>query len=270
VNAVADFDPVLGLAAPEVGWVPTPSHVLRRAAILEVLRDVAPGRLLEVGCGAGALLRDFGAMGFRGMAVDDSEAAISLARVLNSDIRGQFEVSRHLPATADYDCLFAFEVLEHVEDDTGALRQWLGHVQVGGTVVISVPAHRSRWSRADEWAGHVRRYDREDLERLLSDAGCSVERIACYGFPALNLLAPLSDLSSRRKLRQKVRAQRPMDRSNATASSGTDRGFERRFYPAYSSGLARLAFRGAIALQRRYLSSERGTGYLAVARKLWA
>lgn len=266
---MVEFDPVLGLAAPDLGWVPTPSHVLRRAAVLELLGHVAPGRLLEVGCGAGAMLRDFAALGFRGTAVDASEGAIRLARSLNADVAGSFELDCRLPvpALAAYDCLFAFEVLEHVENDLAALREWLRHVKEGGTVVLSVPAHKRRWSRSDEWAGHVRRYDRTDVERLLAEAGCSADRIACYGFPALNLLAPMSDLASSRKLRQKAKTLRPVDRSNATAASGTDRSFERRIYPLYSGWLARLAFRGAIHLQRRYLSTERGTGYLAVARK---
>jgi tRNA G46 methylase TrmB len=39
--------------------VPAPLYALRRAGILEAMEGCAPGEILEIGCGAGALLAEF-------------------------------------------------------------------------------------------------------------------------------------------------------------------------------------------------------------------
>ena len=41
----------------------------------------------------------------------------------------------------------------------------------GGWVLVSVPAGRNRMGAADLRAGHFRRYDREDIEAVLTGAG---------------------------------------------------------------------------------------------------
>ena len=40
---------------------------------------------------------------------------------------------------APYDVLLAMDVLEHIEDDIGALSQWLTHVKSGGYVLVTTP-----------------------------------------------------------------------------------------------------------------------------------
>ena len=51
--------PTYGPALPELNWVPAPSYLMRRHRVLRLLRDMAPCRVLDIGCGPGALLRDF-------------------------------------------------------------------------------------------------------------------------------------------------------------------------------------------------------------------
>ena len=45
-----------------------------------------------------------------------------------------------------------------------------------GVLVVTVPAHESLWSGADELLGHVRRYNRQMLREHLSAAGFAIER----------------------------------------------------------------------------------------------
>ena len=49
-------DSFLGPAAPDLGWVPAPRYLMRRARILRQLSTIPTGRLLEVGPGAGMIL----------------------------------------------------------------------------------------------------------------------------------------------------------------------------------------------------------------------
>jgi SAM-dependent methyltransferase len=262
------MDPVLGFSAPELGWVPTPSAVMRRGVILDALKGHTPGRLIEFGCGSGALLHDLAALGFHGKGIDSSDYALRFAQRFWSAEGQRFRIEKAIDA-ADreaYDYLAAFEVLEHVPDDAQVLRSWLECLRGGGKLFISVPAHRRQWGAADEWAGHQRRYDREDVVRLVEGAGCRLIALRSYGFPLLNLLQPLSNYSGRKKLRAKSGAG-SADKQDATARSGVDRSAERRVFGLYSNPAAKLMFRIALAGQRRFANSGMGTGFLVVAEK---
>ncbi len=120
------FDPVLGICAPEVPWVPTIAHILRRAAIFDAIQDQPVGRVLEIGCGAGAFLYDLGTKGYYGKGVDTSESALKVARYVHADSDSSFRIER---SSGDddperYDYVMAFEVLEHIENDILAVQQW--------------------------------------------------------------------------------------------------------------------------------------------------
>src|SRR3546814_13621988 len=62
-----------------------------------------------------------------------------------------------------FNMVCAFDVLEHIEDDRLAIQEWIRWLAPNGKMILSVPAHRSRWGAGDVWAGHYRRYDRNDV-----------------------------------------------------------------------------------------------------------
>src|SRR5690606_20333202 len=68
-------DPLLGPIYTDLGWVPAPRYLMRRARIKALLHDIPSGRLLEIGPGAGALLVEFMDAGYRCEALDSSSAA---------------------------------------------------------------------------------------------------------------------------------------------------------------------------------------------------
>ena len=75
------------------------------------------------------------------------------------------------------------EVLEHVEDDRGALAEVARVLRPGGVVAVSVPANPRLQGPSDEWAGHVRRYTRPALIDACTGAGLTVDRCVGWGFP---------------------------------------------------------------------------------------
>jgi SAM-dependent methyltransferase len=259
--------PHFGLVAPEHGWFPAPRYLLRRARVLELVGRLPVGRLLEVGCGAGALLDDLAGTGWECDALETSGPALEVARAIH---RGSPRVRIHASPGADwrgrFDLLTAFEVLEHVEDAAGALRQWTDWLAAGGRALLSVPAHRRRWGPSDVWAGHFRRYDRDDLLELVRGAGLVPERLECYGFPLANLVDPVRNRSHRRRLAAAgVDAGR--DRAALTAQSGVDRRLEARLFPIEAYPPGSWLIRSLLRVQKHFLDREWGNGYLILARK---
>jgi len=244
---------------PQGHWVPAPRYTLRRLRILELLANSAPLTILDVGCGAGAMLQDLSDRRHRCSGLEPSPAARALAlRMTNGEIPILPEPARGWGGR--FDLVMACEVLEHIEDDCAALRQWTSWLRPGGRLLLSVPARRARWTTEDEWAGHFRRYEWSELRALLVAAGLRVERFECYGFPLANLTEGLRARAlGRRRGGESMRA--------ATAASGVDRVIEARWFFLQTSWPGVAVMRFGNFLQRMFLSRDLGGGYLALARK---
>lgn len=72
--------------------------------------------------------------------------------------------------------IFTLDVLEHLPDDVGALRQFHAALPAGGMLYIKVPALPWLYGPVDEASGHYRRYTRASLRRAVQAAGFSVQR----------------------------------------------------------------------------------------------
>ncbi|SES92014.1 class I SAM-dependent methyltransferase [Oceanicella actignis] len=260
------FHPVHGPALAQLGWTPAPRYLLRRDRVLRALRGLRGARVLDIGCGAGALLRELAQMGHRGAGLERSAQARALAAVMNPP-GGPVEIRAEPAPDWDgaFDVLCCFEVLEHIEDDLSALRAWTRMLRPGGLALLSVPSRPELWGPADVWAGHVRRYRRPGFRALIEGAGLRVERIESYGFPLANLMEPLRHRVYARQLAKPDRAE--ADPQTLTLRSGADRRAETRIWPLLASWPGSLAMRAATLAQRPFLRTDLGNGYLAVARK---
>jgi SAM-dependent methyltransferase len=258
----------LGVALPEEGWVPSPSFVLRRAAILECVDGWEPGEILEVGCGAGAILYELAVRGFSGVGVEASARARELAgRVVEQTPIG---VTAELPDEPEqYDYLLSFEVLEHIEDDIGALRSWARRVKPGGRCLLSVPAGQKRWNLTDVLAGHFRRYDKEDFVELIEGAGLRLTRLQTCGWPAtwfierLRLIFRTVQVRLHRIEPNKIGLGDPV----RTSESGVDRELETSLFPLYGSFIGRNCLQLAARVQRPFMGRDWGISFLAEAEK---
>lgn len=251
-------------AVLEGRWVPAPRFVLRRDRALAAIRDLAPGRVIEVGCGSGALLRELALRGHDCTGIETSPDALGVAaRMLAGFPAAHVSDSADPAWQARFDALLSFDVLEHIEDDLSALREWVHWLKPGGTAILSMPAHRSMWSPRDAWIGHYRRYDRADMIALAQAAGLKVERLECYGFPLANVTHWLGN----RSMKGQDFAGGAADRAGATAASGTDRTAELKLFGFQRSLPGRVAMAAACLVQRPFLRTDLGDGYLLVATK---
>jgi len=84
-------------------------------------------------------------------------------------------------ANASFDLVCALDILEHVADDEGALRELARVAAPGATVLLSVPLHQHAWTAFDEFVGHCRRYEPDRILALLAQHGFTIEQSAVYG-----------------------------------------------------------------------------------------
>jgi SAM-dependent methyltransferase len=73
------------------------------------------------------------------------------------------------------DTVVAFNVLEHIADDVGALRSIARMLRPGGRAVILVPAMPALFGTLDQELGHQRRYTRTSLTQRFNIAGFHVQ-----------------------------------------------------------------------------------------------
>ena len=89
------------------------------------------------------------------------------------------------PPAGGHSALVAFNVLEHIPDDVGALRAAHTLLRPGGRVVMFVPAFPFAMSRFDRQVGHVRRYTRRTLRTAMTAAGLEVDDVRYVNAPGL-------------------------------------------------------------------------------------
>jgi SAM-dependent methyltransferase len=80
-----------------------------------------------------------------------------------------------------FDPVCALDIVEHVDDDDGALSEISRVAMPGAAVLLSVPLHPSYWTPFDDMVGHRRRYEPGLLVAKLAQHGLVVERSAVYG-----------------------------------------------------------------------------------------
>lgn len=158
--------------------------VARRAILEKVLTGHLPPmserRILDVGCGTGGMLpmlARFGQVsGIEGepLAVDHCREAFS-----EYDVR-RGEIPTDVPADGSFDVVTAFDVIEHIDDDLGALKALRSAVAPDGTAVVTVPALAWLWSDHDVVNGHKRRYTRGRLIEVVERAGFDVTHVSYF------------------------------------------------------------------------------------------
>jgi SAM-dependent methyltransferase len=131
---------------------------------------------IEIGSGLGDYAREWIPLVRRFTATDADEAMIvvlkkELAAYPHVDVR---QIWLPTTAVAEHSCLISYNVLEHIEDDVGALRSMAGLVRHGGYIVVVCPAFPFAMSPVDVATGHVRRYTRRAMRAAVTAAGLKV------------------------------------------------------------------------------------------------
>ena len=159
---------------------------------VQALIQASGARILDVGCGAGALcaaLRSAGASYLAGVELEP-RAAAAAREVVDALVEGSI-LDCPLPfAQGEFDWLVFADVLEHLPDPDRVLERCLPYLACDGHVVVSVPNTRfylvllrliaDRWAYTDSGVRdrtHLRIFTRGSLLRMLAGHGLQVERL---------------------------------------------------------------------------------------------
>jgi glycosyltransferase involved in cell wall biosynthesis len=89
------------------------------------------------------------------------------------------------PGGQRFDTVVCLNVVEHVQDDIGALRNVRQTLEDNGRAIVLVPCGPSLYGTLDEVLGHCRRYTEEQLIAAAQQAGFRVERVLKFNRPGV-------------------------------------------------------------------------------------
>lgn len=172
--------------AHDVRVSPTYLGALRLRYCLDDLSSTQ-GKVLEVGCGGGGMIRGIGAYrpDLELYACDFSESAIRSAITLNRGHQVRYGIADgyKLPYQSNFfDSYVMFDVLEHVEDPSRVAREIFRVLKPGGLFSIFIPCEgeihtlhgllaMTGWRAKELYGGHIQQFTSEKLKELLNSAG---------------------------------------------------------------------------------------------------
>jgi len=155
--------------------------------VIAELRLPARARILDAGAGSGRNMVELMRHGTV-TAIELSPTSVCLARAREVGEVVEGSVLDMPFESASFDLAASLDVIEHLEDDLGALRELRRVVTPGGCLLVTVPAYQWLWSGHDEVNHHHRRYTRRSLREVGERAGWKQVRTTYFN----SLLLPVA------------------------------------------------------------------------------
>jgi ubiquinone/menaquinone biosynthesis C-methylase UbiE len=165
----------------ETHWWYAALHRLIFQTLESDLPDWRDKKILDVGCGTGAILKQLGNPD-KNVGIDLAREAISFCqeRGLNNVRQGDIGA---LPfADASFDAVICSSVLYHqwVGDIEGAVREMHRVLRPGGALLVNVPAFPFLHSAHDEAVMTARRFRKAEIRRLLLKQNLKLRRLTYW------------------------------------------------------------------------------------------
>jgi 2-polyprenyl-3-methyl-5-hydroxy-6-metoxy-1,4-benzoquinol methylase len=185
----------------------------------QTIKPYCSGKILEIGSGIGNISKFF----VEAKAdITLSDIRPSYCEVLNQKFPEAKEVivldlthplfdTEYKSYLGQYDSVFALNVVEHINDDSLAIRNCHKLLKAGGKLVILVPAYPKLYNRFDKELEHYRRYTTTTLNQLLSKEHFKIDHYQYFNFMGIpgwyvsgklqkNITIPKSQMSFYNKL----------------------------------------------------------------------
>ena len=183
--------------------------IVRKKIILDTFKKFVQKNelIIEIGAGTGDIMRSLVKEGYHDIAVGEIHlSGLKYAQKYGIKKLYQFDVTKS-PFKNHFDVVGAFDVLEHLDNDTLALQNIHQILKKNGKLIVTVPAMKWLWSDIDRQSGHVRRYNQAMIRKLFEQN--SFEIISIKGFfililPFLIIRSLLNKQKSEKNLEERA------------------------------------------------------------------
>lgn len=159
---------------------------------------------LEIGCGTGYVIsgirKQFPGITLRGSELSANGLQFAAKRL--PDVKLYQMDARQIPFREEFDAIGIFDVLEHIPEDEQVLQQIFTALKPGGKLVLTVPQYKELWTVADDYACHVRRYSKKELQQKIERSGFELLYLGSF----VALLMPIL-IASRLNTKNKTLAE---------------------------------------------------------------
>lgn len=133
-------------------------------------------------CGTGEILEFLDSQNMFGEGVDLSKNACIIAE---KRISNNIKVKNmdFMKINGEYELIIMFDLLEHVLNDNDFIKKAYNLLNKGGYFLINIPAKANLYGNKDRYFGHYRRYEKEQIKKLLELNGFKILSFWSYGFP---------------------------------------------------------------------------------------
>jgi len=145
-------------------------------------------RVLDIGCGAGGQALFLARLGYGVTGIDESAEMLNMAKeqamdqgLMNADFY-HISLNAFTERGGSYLQIVCLDVLEHIENDEGALIAINSLLTNEGRLVLTVPAHQYLYGPRDKKLGHYRRYSKSSLINKMELAGFTIDKIRYWNF----------------------------------------------------------------------------------------
>jgi SAM-dependent methyltransferase len=152
--------------------------IARSAILLKVINNICKfdksSNILDAGCGTGGFAEKLSSIS-NVICLDTSEIALSYCHLRGLTNTHQCILSDYQKGEDRIDGITLLDVVEHIEDDYGVLRDAYNMIDNEGYVIITVPAYQWLWCRHDEIHMHYRRYNKAQIVNVVKSAGFRIK-----------------------------------------------------------------------------------------------
>jgi SAM-dependent methyltransferase len=173
----------------ETHWWYRALHQLIFQTLDRELPDWRSKRILDAGCGTGAILQRLGSYD-RNVGVDLAPEAISFCHKRGLPNVQQADITSLPFAENSFDAVICSSVIYHewVTDMDAAVRELHRVLRPEGLFLLNVPAFRFLHSAHDEAVMTARRFRKPEIRRVLSENGFAIQQLTYW----ITLLFPLA------------------------------------------------------------------------------
>lgn len=143
----------------------------------KILNKIKKGNLLDFGCGFGGFIKHCKTNNLDVIGFEINNVAIKKLQ----DDNLQIELDKN-NLENKYENLVSINVLEHIENDNEAIKEFKKILKNNGRLILYLPHSKYLWTELDELVGHHRRYTKKNLVTKLKENGFEIKHVEYVDF----------------------------------------------------------------------------------------